>query len=88
MLLITMSYMRPSSLKDSSDQPGRWSLKLQGFDFTVMCTSGKRHLDADGLSRRPLFTRQCSAEDQEVLDNVAVPDTIHAALKQHRDSTL
>lgn len=48
----------------------------------------KRHLDADGLSRCPMPTGQCSADYQYVSDNMAFLEKIDVALERHGESIL
>ena len=49
------------SIKDANGRLGRWSLLLQPYDFEIKHKSGKKHGNADGLSRRP-YKKECNNE--------------------------
>lgn len=52
-----------ADLKDPSRCLARWSLRLREFDVTIAYKSGRRHTDADCLSRGPLATVSRDSDD-------------------------
>lgn len=42
------------NFKDPHGRAARWSMALQPYDFHVVHRAGKKHADADGLSRNPV----------------------------------
>ncbi|GBM89536.1 Transposon Tf2-6 polyprotein [Araneus ventricosus] len=71
------------SLKDPSGRLARWALRLQEHDFSVMYKTGKKHKDADTLSRNPVD------EDIGTSDEVlAVITNMNLAIEQKKDPNL
>ncbi|GFX57523.1 hypothetical protein TNCV_3051731 [Trichonephila clavipes] len=71
------------NLKDPSGRLARWALRLQEHDFDVKYKTGKKHSDADALSRNPV------EEETETADKfLAVTTSMNLAMEQKKDQDL
>ncbi|GFW12307.1 retrovirus-related Pol polyprotein from transposon 17.6 [Trichonephila clavipes] len=71
------------NLKDPSGRLARWALRLQEHDFDVKYKTGKKHSDADALSRNPV------EEETETPDKfLAVTTSMSLAMEQKKDQDL
>ena len=68
------------NFKDPEGQLARWLEKLQEYDFHIIHRAGKRHANADALSRRPCS--QCVRESHDdILHTIgALSPTRHSLL--------
>ena len=76
------------NFKEPEGQMARWLERLQEFDFTIVHRRGKKHTNADSLSRLPC--RQCGRENhgQEVIvTNTSLSETINFPQEQLNKST-
>ena len=77
------------NFKEPEGQIARWLERLQEYDFTVQHRPGKKHSNADALSRLPCH--QCGRESHSHMalpEEVAFPCTAHYCLRRAvRDST-
>ncbi|GFW65423.1 hypothetical protein TNCV_4410311 [Trichonephila clavipes] len=70
------------NLKDPSGRLARWALRLQEHDFDVKYKTGKKHSDADALSRNPV---EGNGNTRQIL---AVTTSMNLAMEQKKDQDL
>ena len=75
-------------LKDAQGMMARWFNKLQQFDFTITHRAGKKHLNADGLSRCPQCTNDSCIGASKPNDVVAMQPYACTEIGSSNDSLI
>lgn len=77
------------SLKDPEGQMARWLARLEQYNYDIQYRQGERHMNADGLSRRPCSNecKQCGITSEKRRCRVARSTNI-APKKDHQYATL
>lgn len=75
-----------ANLKDPSGRLARWSLRLQEFDVSIVYKSGRKHSDADCLSRTPIDKISIDEDDDGGFLGAIIPSDL--AQDQQNDPEL
>lgn len=73
-----------STMKNLSGRLGRWVLRLQQYDFSVAYKSGKKHTDADALSRCPLSPPSSEAPEH-ANETLTLAPVTSSSIDEHAD---
>lgn len=68
-----------ANLKDPSGRLARWALRLQEYDVTIVYKSGRKHQDADCLSRCPI------EDDTEIAEEIPTLNAVADIAAEQRD---
>ena len=67
------------SIKHPTGRLGRWAIKMAEFDYTIKYRPGRKHENADGMSRRANMVKGAPVVDMEpkVMEAISVEDMKH-----------
>lgn len=77
-----------ANIKAPSGKLARWALQLQEYDYEVVYRAGRKHQDADALSRSPISLKHMEPEDSPVATTLCIIDDLDLPSEQRRDPVL
>lgn len=60
-----LAWRKQDSQKDVTGRRGRWGDEMERYNFQLIYKEGKKHSDADALSRRPNEDEDCVSDDED-----------------------
>ncbi|UYV76604.1 hypothetical protein LAZ67_14001432 [Cordylochernes scorpioides] len=72
------------SLKDLSERLARWALRLQEYNVNVVYKNGRKHQDADCLSRNPIEANNPGESEDDISTLASLTDIV---AEQRKDPT-
>ena len=82
-----LAWRKQDSKKDVTGRHMRWIIELESYDFQLIYRQGRKHCDADALSRRDNPDEDCATDDEQLVGfEVDHPEELHLLGLEDNDS--